>query len=110
MRSSTFGEHRITVESCDGRQSDMREWLQTRIDAEEKRLARLGNNIVDAMPRYKNDWSVDTTDVDVSVEAGGNTAACSSSSAPTICRASRGVTINRGGTGALRRLAVRSPR
>ncbi len=69
IRSETFGEHRLTVESCDSRQSDMREWLQARIDAEEKRLARLGNNIVDAMRRYKNDWPIDTTDVDVSVEA-----------------------------------------
>jgi len=69
MRAEALGEHRLTVESCDGRAGDMREWLQRRIDAEDKRIVRLGNNIIDAMRRYKNDWPVETAEVDVSIEA-----------------------------------------
>jgi uncharacterized protein YPO0396 len=71
MRAEALGEHRLTVESCDNRQSDMREWLQGRIDAEEKRLQRLREAILSAMGRYKNDWPVETSEVDVSVEAAG---------------------------------------
>jgi len=71
MRPEAPGEHRLTVESCDNRQSDMREWLQARIDVEEKRVARLRESIIDAMRRYKNEWPVETSEVDVSVEAAG---------------------------------------
>jgi uncharacterized protein YPO0396 len=71
MRPEALGEHRLTVESCDNRQSDMREWLQARIDADEKRLVRLHGGIIDAMRRYKNEWPVETSEVDVSVEAAG---------------------------------------
>jgi uncharacterized protein YPO0396 len=71
MRPDALGEHRLTVESCDNRQSDMREWLQARIDADEKRLVRLHGGIIDAMRRYKNEWPVETSEVDVSVEAAG---------------------------------------
>jgi uncharacterized protein YPO0396 len=69
LRSEAFGEHRLTVESCDNRQSDMREWLQGRIDAEEKKRERLRDRIIDAMRRYKNAWPVETTEVDVSIDA-----------------------------------------
>jgi uncharacterized protein YPO0396 len=71
MRPDALGDHRLTVESCDNRQGDMREWLQGRIDAEEKRVARLRESIIDAMRRYKNAWPVETSEVDVSVEAAG---------------------------------------
>jgi len=66
-----LGEHRLTVESCDNRQMDMRDWLQKRIDAAEKRRERMGEKIIDAMRRYKNAWPVETTEVDVSINAAG---------------------------------------
>src|SRR5690606_16305946 len=69
MRGDALGEHRLTVESCDNRQSDMRDWLQRKIDAEGHKLDRLLARIVDAMRRYKNDWPVETSEVDVSIEA-----------------------------------------
>lgn len=64
-----LGEHRLTVESCDNRQTDMRVWLQAKIDAEDKRRERLGAGIIDAMRRYKTAWPVETTEVDVSIDA-----------------------------------------
>ncbi|HEX7061935.1 MAG TPA: SbcC/MukB-like Walker B domain-containing protein [Woeseiaceae bacterium] len=71
LRPEALGEHRLTVESCDNRQMDMRDWLQAKIDAEEKRRERLGVRIIDGMRRYKNAWPVETTEVDVSIEAAG---------------------------------------
>jgi len=70
MRKEALGDKRLTVESCDSSEREMRDWLQIRIDAEEKRLRRLGERIVDAMRRYQSDWPLDTREVDVSIEAG----------------------------------------
>lgn len=69
LRAEALGEHRLTVESCDNRQTDMREWLQARIDAEDKQRGRLRDRIIDAMRRYKNAWPMETLEVDVSVDA-----------------------------------------
>jgi hypothetical protein len=59
MRPEALSDQKLTVESCDNRQSDMREWLQKKIDAEDKKLARLRDSIIDAMRRYKIAWPID---------------------------------------------------
>ena len=69
MRAEALSDQKLTVESCDNRQSDMREWLQKRIDAEDKKLARLRDSIIDAMRSYKLAWPIDTSEVDVAIEA-----------------------------------------
>lgn len=69
LRAEILGDQPLTVESCDRRESDMREELQRRIDAEDKRLQRLGQNIIDGMRRFHNAWPLETRDVDVSLEA-----------------------------------------
>ncbi|MCC5873521.1 MAG: ATP-dependent exonuclease SbcCD, C subunit-like protein, partial [Gammaproteobacteria bacterium] len=69
MRDEALGSHRLTVESADNRQQDFRQWLQEKIDAEDKRLARLRERIVDAMRRYQNAWPQQTAEVDCSIEA-----------------------------------------
>lgn len=69
LRPQALGEHTLTVESCDNRERDMREWLQARIDAESKRLETLRDRIIRAMQAYCNDWPLDTREVDVSLEA-----------------------------------------
>lgn len=71
MRDEALGDRRLTVESCDNRQQELREWLQARIDAEEKRLTRLRDRIIDAMRGYKSSYPLDTREVDVSIEAAG---------------------------------------
>ena len=53
-RAEALGEHTLSVESCDGREQDMRRWLQERIDADDKKLARLTEKIVRAMTEYKD--------------------------------------------------------
>jgi len=69
-RAQALGEHVLSVESCDGREQDMRRWLQERIDADDKRLARLTEKIVRAMTEYKEAFRLDTQEVDASVAAG----------------------------------------
>ncbi|WP_318258789.1 SbcC/MukB-like Walker B domain-containing protein [Geobacter anodireducens] len=70
LRDEALGEHQLTVESCDNREREMRDWIQTRIDAEDKKLGRLREKIVKAMTEYKEEWKLETQDVDISIEAG----------------------------------------
>ena len=69
MRAEALGEHRLTVEACDNRQQEFREWLQGRIDAEERKRSRLHEGIVDAMRRYQTAWPQQTQEVDCSIDA-----------------------------------------
>lgn len=69
MRAEALSGMQLTVESCDNRERDMREWLQSKIDAEEKKLRRLQEKIIQAMTEYKEEWKLDTRDVDVSIAA-----------------------------------------
>lgn len=69
MRADALGDKRLVIETCDKRQTDMREWLQARIDVEEKRMGRLREKIIDAMRTYKDANKVETEDVDVAIDA-----------------------------------------
>ncbi len=70
LRPQALGEHQLSVESCDNREREMREWLQARIDAEDKRLKALGEKIVRAMTEYKEAYRLETEEVDASLAAG----------------------------------------
>ncbi len=70
LRPQALGEHQLSVESCDNRERDMREWLQAQIDAEDKRLKSLGEKIVRGMSEYKEAYRLETEDVDASLAAG----------------------------------------
>ena len=69
LRDKVLGEHRLTVESCDKREKDMREWLQKQIDALDKKRNSLGEKIVSAMQDYRREYPLDTEDVDATIEA-----------------------------------------
>ena len=69
IRSEALGEHQLTVESCDNREREMRDWLQTEIDAEDQKLKRLRDKIIQAMAAYKEEFKLDTAEVDASIEA-----------------------------------------
>ncbi|MGZ8319554.1 MAG: ATP-binding protein [Telluria sp.] len=71
MRAEALGEHTLTVESADNREKDMRDFLQGRIDAEQKKIDRLRDGIIRAMQNYVEAWPLDTREVDVSVESAG---------------------------------------
>ena len=71
LREQALGEHTLTVESCDNRERDMREFLQARIDAEGKKIERLRDTIISAMQDYIRAWPLDAREVDVSIDAAG---------------------------------------
>jgi uncharacterized protein YPO0396 len=59
------------VESCDGYERKMRDWLQARIDASDHKLTRLREKVTKAMSDYANLWPEETREVDSSVESAG---------------------------------------
>ncbi|MCD6525625.1 MAG: ATP-dependent exonuclease SbcCD, C subunit-like protein [Desulfuromonas sp.] len=70
LRNEALGEHQLSVESCDNREREMRDWLQSKLDGEGRKRDRLGEKIIKAMTEYKEEWKLEARDVDVSVAAG----------------------------------------
>jgi len=70
MREEALGSQSLTVESCDSRERDMRDWLQARIDAENSKINHLSEKIIKAMTEYRKEWTLETRDVDVDTAAG----------------------------------------
>lgn len=69
MSGEALGEHTLTVESCDSRERQMRDWLQARIDNENGRLRTLDGRIVKAMQAYRSKFPLETQEADASIEA-----------------------------------------
>jgi len=69
MRAEALGEHQLSVESCDNRESEVRQWLQDKIDAEQKRLERLAEKIIKAMASFKEAFKLETAEIDASLDA-----------------------------------------
>lgn len=69
MRAEALGEHQLSVESCDNREQDVRDWPQTKIDAEDKRLGRLVERIIKAMTSFKEAYKLETAEFDASLDA-----------------------------------------
>lgn len=67
LRSEMQDTRSLTVESCDNREREMRDWLQARIDAENRKLTRLNDRIISAMTRYNEQWKLETREVDASL-------------------------------------------
>lgn len=65
-----LGERRLTVESMDSSQQEVREWLQRKIDNEDKRLKYLEEKIIRTMEGYRRDFPAETSEVDAAVGAG----------------------------------------
>ncbi|MDD2720225.1 MAG: ATP-binding protein [Gallionella sp.] len=67
--AEVLGEHQLSVESCDNREQDVREGLQKRIDAEDQKLKRLAEKIIKAMASFKDEFKLESTEMDASLEA-----------------------------------------
>ncbi len=71
MRHEALGEHALTVESCDNREREVRDWLQGRIDAKDKAAGRCREGVLVAMKGYCEAYPAETQEVDVSMESAG---------------------------------------
>lgn len=69
MRDEALGTAALTVETCNARQTDMRDWLQKKIDADAAKLKVLGERIAKAMQSYIDAYPLDTREVDAAVES-----------------------------------------
>ena len=70
VRNEALREHQFTIESCDKKEREMREWLQAKIDSEDAKLKRMRDKIIQAMVAYKEAFKLETAEVDASIEAG----------------------------------------
>jgi uncharacterized protein YPO0396 len=62
-------DRRLSIESCDARERDLRELLQAKIDAEDRRISRLRDKIVETMKGYSDAYPSETKEIDVSLDA-----------------------------------------
>ena len=69
LRDEILGEHQLSIEACDNRERDMRDALQTRLDAEAKALSRLAEKIIKSMAAFKEAYMLETAEFDASLEA-----------------------------------------
>jgi len=72
LQQELLGDQTLSVESCDNREREMRDALQKAIDADDGRLKRLRDKIVDAMLRFSARYPLETQEVDVAIEAAGD--------------------------------------
>ncbi len=71
LRTEALGEVTLTVESCDNREKEMRDWLQTRIDNDDHKIKRVEEKIIKAMADYRKDYPLETREADASVDSAG---------------------------------------
>ncbi|MHC8389543.1 ATP-binding protein [Pseudomonas sp. MDT2-39-1] len=69
LRADVLGDHQLSVESCDNRESEIRKALQERIDAEAKVLERLRDKIIKAMAAFKEAYKLETSEFDADLSA-----------------------------------------
>lgn len=69
LRAGVLGGHQLTVESCDNRERDLREFLQADIDRKDKILSSLREKIARDMQAYAAAFPLETQEVDAGVGA-----------------------------------------
>ncbi len=69
VRAEALGDHRLTVEGCDPREREVRDWLTSQIENEGKKVQRLRDRITQLMQAYANRYTEETREVDATPEA-----------------------------------------
>ncbi|MGD9922145.1 MAG: ATP-binding protein [Pseudorhodoplanes sp.] len=69
VRAEALGIHQLTVEGCDPRERELRDWLTTRIENEGKKIQRLRDRITQLMQAYASRYTEETREVDATPEA-----------------------------------------
>jgi len=72
LQREILGEQTLSIESCDNREREMRDGLQKAIDAEDGRIKRLRDKIIDAMLSFSIRYPLETQEFDVAVESAGD--------------------------------------
>jgi uncharacterized protein YPO0396 len=69
LRVEVLAGQKLTIEGCNNRESEIRKFLQDRIDSRQSSLRGLGARLAAAMRDYANRYPEETRDADASVEA-----------------------------------------
>ncbi len=69
LQNEAIGSQHLTVESCDNREREMREWLQKKIDSKDRRLKSLSERIIRAMQDFCREFPMETQEIDVNLLA-----------------------------------------
>ncbi len=68
--SEVMSEKANRLENFIESERQVRDWLQNRIDGENRRIKNLSDKIIQAMTVYKNKWVLETREIDISLAAG----------------------------------------
>lgn len=71
MRGEALGEHTLTVENCDAREREVRDWIQARIDSRDKAIASVRDRLIGRMGDFRREFEAETREMDQSLEAAG---------------------------------------
>ncbi len=69
MQDEALPAIKISIENADKQQKIMRDWLQAKMDSDSQKLKRLNERVITQMQRYKDEYPVESRDVDVSLDS-----------------------------------------
>ncbi len=71
IRSDALGDKAITIEGCDAREKETREWLQSQIDSRDKSITTVRDRLINRMSEFRREFEAETREIDAAVEAAG---------------------------------------
>ncbi|MDD1606927.1 MAG: ATP-dependent exonuclease SbcCD, C subunit-like protein [Methylococcaceae bacterium] len=69
MQDEALPQIKMSIDNCDKHQKEMRDWLQKKMDADNQKLRGLSERVITQMQRYKDEYSLESRDVDASLES-----------------------------------------
>jgi len=69
IRLEALGDKPITIEGCDTREKETREWLQGRIDARDKSITSVRDRLLNRMSDFCREFEAETREIDAAVES-----------------------------------------
>lgn len=70
LRQRELDRHVLSIESADGREKELRQILQNRIDSLDKSVRNISERIVKSMNTYRRDFPLETSEVDDALSSG----------------------------------------
>ncbi|MFA6270867.1 MAG: ATP-binding protein [Candidatus Paceibacterota bacterium] len=71
IRHEALGEHTLTIEGCDAREREVRDWIQARIDSKADSTRAVLDRLIKHMGDFCREFEAETREMDPSVESAG---------------------------------------
>lgn len=71
IRGEALGDKAITIEGCDIREKETREWLQARVDSRDKAITSIRDRLINRMSEFRREFEAETREIDAAVESAG---------------------------------------